>query len=146
VYAELAAAHDSVVCLLVGPDQLAAMPVAAARVPGVPIVIDHLGRPDLADDADAAVARLVALASSANVYVKVSALPVVAAGWSTAFLAEAIRAVVGAFGADRVMWGSEHPFAEALAPQRALAAALEDSERDLVLGESAWRLFFTRAS
>lgn len=148
-YAELAAAHDAVVCLLVGPDQLAAIDDAAEGAPSISLVVDHLGRPDLAREPERAIADLCALAVRPNVHVKVSALGAVGAGCSATFIGDAIRATLDAFGPERVLWGSDYPFTDGLDSYREspelVAVALAEREPDVrarVLGGNARRLFF----
>jgi predicted TIM-barrel fold metal-dependent hydrolase len=109
---EAAARLDLSVNLLVSP---AALPVVngwVARHPELTIVIDHMGRPDLAPDRSSNLSRhLLRLAQFENVYVKVSALPEVS---STAYphtdVAPWVNRTVAEFGAARVMWGSDFPF------------------------------------
>ena len=75
-------------------------------LPDGPVVIDHMGRP--ADAADAE--RVAALATRADTYLKVSggfrfgAWPV-APGWA--------RELAAAFGPDRLLWGSDWPMLNA---------------------------------
>lgn len=148
-YAELAAARGSVVCILAEPDQLESVRAAAESAPSVAVVVDHLGRPDRAADPWDAVARLGALAATPNVYVKVSALPVIGGGWPSAYLGEAIGATVDAFGPERVLWGSDHPFVGRFGRYREWPEAVREAligrgadVVDAVLGATARRLFF----
>lgn len=88
----------------------------AAAVPELPIVLDHLGKPAIGT-ADAAhepsaewLGDLRELASSPQVFCKLSGLPAEAGGnWSAAQVTPFLDAVLDAFGAERLMWGSDWP-------------------------------------
>lgn len=97
--------------LFIRPAHLSAVERWLSDHPGLMVVIDHLGRPDLGDGAPLdAVRALGRLARFPGVYVKVSAIPAMsrtahphADTWPWA------RAAADAFGADRLMWGSDFP-------------------------------------
>jgi predicted TIM-barrel fold metal-dependent hydrolase len=92
--------------------------------PDLVCVIDHLGRPDLADsEPSSAVRELVRLARFPGVHVKVSAMPALSRepyphrdtwGWA--------REVEQGFGVSRLMWGSDYPLS---APPDSYGEALE---------------------
>ena len=135
---------------LVRPDQIPAVAPWAARFRDVPVVIDHLGRPDLSEATGrAAIAELLELAALPNVNVKLSAFGSVNAlpspdgrspGW--------LPMVTEAFGVDRVMWGSDYPWvletgtiATSLAMTAAALPDLSSRDRAAVFGGTARRLF-----
>jgi predicted TIM-barrel fold metal-dependent hydrolase len=108
---ELAAVRDVPVFLLVSR----ALDLGAEAVcdyPNVRFVIDHLGLPQPPSDKVVEPFRqlpfLVSLASYPNLMVKVSGIPSLS---SEAYPYEDVwphlRTVIDAFGADRVMWGSD---------------------------------------
>lgn len=88
----------------------------AGAVPELRIVLDHLGKPEVGTaDAPAAptaewVRDLDDLARRSNSWCKLSGLPGEAGGnWSAAQLEPFLDAAADAFGADRLMWGSDWP-------------------------------------
>jgi predicted TIM-barrel fold metal-dependent hydrolase len=101
-----------VVDLCARPDQLGSVETLVAAASGTTFVLDHLGRPDAAKALDPdwrmAIARI---ARHANVHVKISALIECAAGasWTAAGFRPFVSAVLGEFGCDRAMWGSNWP-------------------------------------
>lgn len=117
---ELARARRLTVFVLASPPQLIALLPALDRYADVPVVIDHLGRPDL-DTAGTWESSLTDLAARANVSLKVSALGGLTAGavpfpetWGW------VARTVKAFGPLRLMWGSDFPY---LGRARSLAEA-----------------------
>ena len=97
--------------LFIRPAHLPAVETWLEAHRGLTVVIDHLARPDLAeDDPLEAVRRLSRLARFERLYVKVSALPAISKQpyphrdtWAW------IRVVENAFGAARLMWGADFP-------------------------------------
>lgn len=88
----------------------------AASVPDLAIVLDHLGKPAIGT-ADAPlepspewIGDLRELASSPQVHCKLSGLPAETGGvWTDAQLTPFLDAALDAFGAERLMWGSDWP-------------------------------------
>ena len=88
------------------------VPVLAAAVGDLRIVIDHLNKPPVGTDGYARWVELIgAAASFANVYAKVSGLHNVApnADWTAADLQGAFDVALEAFGSQRLMYGSDWP-------------------------------------
>lgn len=86
----------------------------ARRCPDVVFILDHLGKPDIKQHVlDPWQAHVRALASLPNVACKVSGMVTEAdhEGWQPADLQPFIDVVVGAFGEERVMFGSDWPVA-----------------------------------
>lgn len=82
----------------------------AERHPGVRLIIDHLGvsAEERYDDLRPVVRPLLRLAGLSNVAVKASALPaVISEEYPYSRLQDCLKEVVGAFGANRVFWGSD---------------------------------------
>jgi L-fuconolactonase len=95
------------------PHHLGDVPALARRHSGLEIVIDHLGKPPLGTGEMERWEELLRLAAEQpNVYAKISGLNTVAPpGWSAADLEPAVRVAVDAFGARRLVWGSDWPVA-----------------------------------
>jgi len=109
------------------------------RHPEVPVALDHCGFPSPGAPVSP---ELLALAGRPAVHLKVT----------THVLKEAppvfVRALVDAFGADRLAWGSDHPQTQGVAYPamvalgRAASARLNPAAREAFLGGTASRLWF----
>src|SRR5438105_14398745 len=93
------------------PDQLQALDSLAARFPAVLIVIDHLGHPNAVTGTKSAdFNSLLGLARNMNIFVKVSGFYHFSQRpYPYEDCADMFRAVYDAFGADRLIWGSDFP-------------------------------------
>jgi L-fuconolactonase len=132
------------------PHHLRLVPTIADRFPDLAIVIDHLAKPPFRspgwqrwrDQIRGAAAR-------PNVVAKISGLDTAAGpGWTGRELEPALDAALHAFGAERLMFGSDWPvcrlvstYGEVLVAMEQLVAPLSDSERDAVMGETAARVY-----
>jgi predicted TIM-barrel fold metal-dependent hydrolase len=98
--------------LLCDPQGLPAADEWIARHPELSIIVDHLGRPDLAPGPlEASCDGLLRLARHDNVFVKLTALPVMSNScYPHRDVWPWIVATVEAYGAERLLWGSDHPF------------------------------------
>ena len=105
---ETAADTNATIGLLINWRQLPQADAMAARHPNVTVVIDHLGSPDYRDPDS--LSNLLALSERPNVFVKVSGFP---NGTRAAYpYREAhplIERVYRAYGAQRLMWGTDWP-------------------------------------
>jgi L-fuconolactonase len=133
------------------PDHLGDVPELARRYPALTLVIDHLGKPPIGTDAmDAWQRQLEQAALHGNVVAKVSGLNTMVprSDWSAGDLEPAIRVALDAFGAERLMFGSdwpvallngsyEHVFVETTSAIRSVVG----DDADAVLGANAWRLY-----
>ena len=82
----------------------------AKRWPGLAIVLDHCGKPDIARDVfDPWASHIDQLASLPNVVCKLSGLLNCARPGAAADLEIYIKHVLDAFDPNRVMWGSDWP-------------------------------------
>lgn len=136
--------------LVIRPHQLPAATYAAAAVPGLTLVLDHAGKPRVAGGElggwAAAVRKFAALPNTAC---KLSGLVTEAPhGTTAAAFAEVADVVLDAFGAERVMFGSDWPvcllvsdYADVLALARSLTAGLSAAERTAVFGATAARAY-----
>jgi L-fuconolactonase len=136
--------------LVVLPHQLPAATYAAAAVPGLTLILDHAGKPRIAGgDLGAWTAAVRALAARPNTACKLSGLVTEAPGGAKpqAF-ARVADVVLSAFGADRVMFGSDWPvcllasdYAGVMALARSLTAGLSPAERAAVFSGTAARAY-----
>lgn len=133
-------------CVLVPtlfPDALPALRRVVEAHPSVPVALDHCAFPDFGGPG--AMDRLCALAELPAVHLKVSSHNLDHSDDAAAF----VETVVGAFGASRVCWGSDHPqhqgktYAEKVDLARDAARNLSPEDRALFLGGTAARLWPT---
>jgi L-fuconolactonase len=103
------ASRGAVIQLHMRAAQAAQVGQIAGEWPGVTLIIDHMGYPDLAED-EAAYAPILDLATHDNVYAKVSDVAGRSAeGFPYGDVQPRIRALVSAFGAQRMIWGTGYP-------------------------------------
>jgi L-fuconolactonase len=132
-------AYD-VVCL---PQQLPAALAAAEAVPGLTIVLDHLGNP--ADEPPGPWAGLMAqFAARPGTVCKLSGV----LSDDSARLRQQFEVALEAFGPDRMMYGSDWPpctltssYERVLAAARELIAALSPAEQEAILSGTARRIY-----
>jgi L-fuconolactonase len=139
--------------LVVLPHQIPAASFAARSVPGLTLILDHAGKPPIASgDAGAPRAWTVAVrefAALPNTACKLSGLVTEARpGAPTAAFVPVAEVVLDAFGADRVMFGSDWPvcllvsdYASVMALARSLVAGLSAGEQAAVFGLTADRVY-----
>lgn len=149
----LAAVADAglVYDLVVLPHQLPACAEAAASLPQLTFVLDHLGKPPIAAGEQAPwAAALRALAALPNTVAKLSGLVTEAgpADWSVADLRPYADTALEVFGPDRLMYGSDWPVCTLAASYgqvcditRELTAGLDAAERAAVFEGTATRAY-----
>ncbi len=159
------AAAGLVYDLVVTPAQLPAAVAAAAAVPGLTFVLDHLGNPEVVSVVDAqwsgAVRELAALPNTAcklsgilgepppqPVGRAVAAIPPDSAAASVAHMRPYYQIVLDAFGPDRMMYGSDWPvstlgapYPQILAAARLLTADLSGPDRAAIFARTAQRIY-----
>jgi L-fuconolactonase len=133
--------------VLVRPPQLPAAVELSRRLPGLRLVLDHAGKPDLASgDLEDWSRDLRALARSDHVVCKVSGLVTEAdhQRWSLADLRPAWDTVLDAFGPRRLLFGSDWPVCLLAASWERWAATIAEliaplspDEADAVLRSTA---------
>jgi predicted TIM-barrel fold metal-dependent hydrolase len=130
------------------PPQLDGLSEVAAAHPEVPVIINHLGLPILADGLTAWRAGLTALAAMPQVSIKLSGAGFVASPFEPAAFAPIIAEVLDLFGTKRVMVASNFPtdrlFASldhTLDAYESLLKGLSDDERADMWGRNANRLY-----
>ncbi|RRR99603.1 amidohydrolase family protein [Glycomyces terrestris] len=135
--------------LVVRVDQLAAAAEAAAAVPELTFVLDHLGKPQVRDgDAGLRAWReaVTPLAKRPNAVAKLSGLVTEAdwERWQPADLRPFVQAALELFGPDRLMFGSDWPVCELAATytqvKDALTEVLGRPDPD-ILGGTAARVY-----
>src|SRR5471032_1250050 len=144
---EYAEANGVSICLQMTQAGIPTLLVLLKRFPEVRVLLDHLARPELSDGPPYAAARpLLDLAAYPGVYLKLTNRTIATAGLGKSTPAAFIPVVVSAFGASRILWGSNFPAAEGslsnlLAEARQGLAALPEPDRNLILGGSAKQLY-----
>lgn len=131
---------------LVRPIHLEPLLYRLERQPNLRVVIDHAAKPEIAEGKRVDWAEmLTAMATRTSAMCKLSGL-VTEAGphWSEADLAPYVQHVLTAFGASRVMWGSDWPVVnlacdhlEWYATAKRLVARLSTQEQALIFGGTA---------
>ncbi|MFI7498513.1 amidohydrolase family protein [Streptomyces sp. NPDC049687] len=146
----LAAVADAglVYDLVVVPHQLAACTRAAAALPGLTFVLDHLGKPPIASGAlEPWASDVRALAALPNTVCKLSGMLTEAdpASWTVEDLRPYADTVLEAFGPDRLMFGSDWPVCTLAAAYGEVvdttARLLSPSEHAAVLDTTAVRVY-----
>lgn len=145
------AAHDLVYDLLIVPAQFPAAIEVVAELPDLDFVLDHAGKPAIAEHGyDSWYDQLAELALLPNVAVKLSGLITEAdhEHWSTEDIAPYGRAVIGEFGPDRVMFGSDWPvctlagdYLRVLGLVDELISDLPQEQREMIMGRTAARWY-----
>lgn len=116
--------------------ELEVVPGLIAACPDVQFVLDHCGNPKIAEgEWDSWTSRIEAIAAHPNVVCKVSGiLANVAPDWTVDQLRPYVEYVIGAFGWERVVWGSDHPvvtlFADLTKWVEATRAIIADASAD----------------
>jgi L-fuconolactonase len=133
--------------LLVLPGQLPAAIETVRSLPELRFVLDHAAKPHIADrELEPWRSDIMALAALPNVAVKLSGLVTEAApdNWAVATLRPYADVLLDAFGADRVMFGSDWPvcllvagYDEVVNIAEQLTSRLSVAERDAVFGMTA---------
>jgi L-fuconolactonase len=137
--------------LVVTAEQLGACAEAAVAVPDLVFVLDHLGKPPVAGGTvEPWASDLRRLAALPNTVAKLSGL-VTEADWQRWRLEDQrpyADAALAAFGADRLMFGSDWPvctlaasYDEVLAVARELTSDLSAGERDAIFAGTASRVY-----
>jgi L-fuconolactonase len=123
----------------------------AERFPSLVLVIDHLGKPPLeTGDLDDWEAKLRACAEAPNVVAKLSGLntTLTRGDWTADDFVSAAAVAVDAFGAERIMCGSDWPVAllngdydRVWDAQRRVVSAVASGAEDALLGGTASRVY-----
>lgn len=134
-------------CIQTGPIGLPQVAALAKRFPKVPIILDHLGRPDPTDGPPYMAARgLFDLAQLPSIYLKLTPRIM---GDCIAGKADPVSwfgKLVGTFGAHRMAWGSNYPtspgtLAEIKRTAEQRLNSLASSDREWIFGGTAAVLY-----
>jgi L-fucono-1,5-lactonase len=137
--------------LLITAAQLDAAIDTVTALPQLRFVLDHAGKPRIRDgELEPWRLRIVELGRCANVSVKLSGLATEADpdAWAVADLVPYTEALLAAFGADRVMFGSDWPvctlatsYDGVISAAEELTGQLSQAEQDAVFGGTAVRCY-----
>jgi len=140
-----------VVSILASPSQFRTIGMLAARFPLVPIVIDHMGHPDVRPGVESADLKdLLALSQHNKIYAKVSGYYYFSrCSYPFEDCWNVFRALYDAFGPERLVWGSDFPhvllkigFRRNLLLQERIYSYLSQSELALIMGNNAEELYW----
>ena len=140
---EQAAASGAHVIVTVFESQLDELASMLGRFGDIEVSLDHCGFCDVS-----APEALLALARFDNLYLKVTTNVIDAAVAAEGTARGFVRRIAGAFGAERLMWGSDYcqthdrPYAELVRAGVEAFGDLRDSQQDACLGLTAQRLWF----
>jgi L-fuconolactonase len=131
--------------MALAPSLLKEVAALAERYPGLTIILDHMARQSaLRDDTCFAdLDELLALARFPNIAIKASSLPCYTdSSYPFTSLEPYLRRIFEAFGADRIMWGSDLTrlpcsYLECLDHMRLELPFLTEDDRAQVLGGTA---------
>ncbi|MBL6079665.1 amidohydrolase family protein [Belnapia sp. T18] len=144
------AARGLVFDALVRPVHLSSIRALAARHPRLRIVLDHGGKPEIAvRRMEPWAGEVAALARCPNVTCKLSGLVTEAApGWQAVDLRPYVAHLLRAFGAGRLMWGSDWPVVDLAGGYAAwreasltLLEGLTETDRARILGGTAAEVY-----
>ncbi|MCX8475942.1 MAG: amidohydrolase family protein [Sphingomonas sp.] len=130
-----------------GPVGLGAVAALAKRFPDVPIILDHLGRPDVTDGPPYANARsLFDLVPIESIYLKLTPRIMGDSRKGAATPETLFPKLVERFGAHRMAWGSNYPTSEGtlgeiLATANDRLATLSSADRAWIFGKTAMTLY-----
>ncbi|KWV52851.1 amidohydrolase [Bradyrhizobium macuxiense] len=149
---EAMARHDIVFDALALPRHLPRLVQVVDRHPDLQFVLDHFAKPNLAGGDIASWKDDIAqLATRANVVCKLSGLVTEAPpNWKVDDLRAAVDHVLGCFGPQRMLWGSDWPvvnlaggYASWFAASESLLADLSQDEKAAIYGGNAARIYLS---
>jgi len=144
---DYAASHGISLCLQMTMAGLPVLRGLLERFPAAVVLLDHLARPDpSAGPPYTQVQPLFDMAAFPGVHLKLTNRTLEAAAQGSADPISFVRAVLQAFGAERIAWGSNFPAAEGslrdlLAEAQAALAPLPAAQQDLIFGGVAARVY-----
>lgn len=141
--------------LMFRPEHLDVVAETASRHLGTAFVLDHAGKPPIADGwcsttAQEWASRTRVLARHENLFCKLSGLTTMAdvQQWTVADLAPYVEHLLATFGAQRLIFGSDWPvslragsYRQTLSAVRELVVGLTPSEQAAILGANARRVY-----
>ena len=130
--------------------ELPAIISVAERFPDLSMILNHVGKPDIASDVFASwAADIERLAKHPQVVCKFSGLPNQGkTGWTVKGLRPYADHIVSCFGPDRLMWGSDWPPARLTVEYQRwwevaheLLAGLPSADQEKIFGRNATRIY-----
>lgn len=134
-------------CIQTGPIGLPQVTALAKRFPDVPIILDHLGRPDITDGPPYRAAQsLFDLAPIPSIYLKLTPRIMSDSTKGAATPETFFPKLIATFGAERLAWGSNFPttpgtLAEIKATARKRLATLSERDREWIFARTAQTLY-----
>jgi predicted TIM-barrel fold metal-dependent hydrolase len=134
-------------CIQTGPVGLGAVASLARRFPQVPIILDHLGRPDVTDGPPYARARsLFDLAPLPSIHLKLTPRIMADSLKGGASPQTLFPRLVEVFGAQRLAWGSNYPtsegtLSEILGTAQHRLCTLTEADREWIFSRTAMKLY-----
>ncbi len=134
-------------CIQTGPIGLPQITMLARRFPNVPIILDHLGRPEVTDGPPyKAASSLFELASLENIYLKLTPRIFGDVKKGNASPDTFFPMLVETFGSKRMAWGSNYPTSEGtlvanLDKAKAGLQSLSAEDRECIFGKTAQKLY-----
>lgn len=144
---EYAQANGISICLQMTAAGIPALRKMLGLFPDVRVLLDHLARPDLAGGPPYASAQpLFDLAAYPGVYLKLTNRTITEAGRGLSTPQAFFPKVLEAFGASRIVWGSNFPSAEGslkslLEEAQQGLALLSESDRKWIFGDTARAIY-----
>ncbi len=130
------------------PPQLAGLAEVAARHPEVPVILNHLALPIMADGLEEWRAGLIAFAAMPQAAIKLSGAGFVGSRFDPAGFADIVAEVIDRFGTNRVMVATNFPtdrlaadLDRTLGAYEALLTGFSDEERRDLWGRNANRIY-----
>lgn len=144
---EAALALGTSVCLSMQPAGLEHVGTLLQRFPMMIVVLDHMANVTMDATAEDT-RRLLALAAHPNLHLKFSTQNFATVD-DPSVIPPFLRALTGAFGAERLMWGSNYPvnqgavepYKDLVDQAQAMLGGFDAPERDAMLGNNAARVF-----
>jgi predicted TIM-barrel fold metal-dependent hydrolase len=140
---ETAQERGAVINVQMYPQQAPRLTEIALRFPGVKVIVDHLGKPDITERAPFPIfSGVLALADLPNTYVKVSALYLASRTKAYPYrdVFPLVKMLYEAFGASRLMWGTGYPGAHRSLPLDQELAIITQHLPFLLEDDKAWLL------
>ena len=135
------------VCMQMTPQGFPQLRGLLDRFPNVKIILDHLARPQLIDGPPfTADQEFLALSRYPNIFLKLTPLNVSPANWGKATPETFFGALMEAYGANRIAWGSNFPATEGtlqeiLGKAQATLGFASASDREWIFGKTALTLY-----
>ena len=135
------------VCMQMTPQGFPQLRGLLERFPKVKIILDHLARPQLVDGPPFTADReFLALSRYPNVFLKLTPLNVSPANWGKATPETFFGALIKAYGANRIAWGSNFPATEGtlkeiLGKAQQALSSVGAADREWIFGKTALTLY-----